>query len=128
MKRQGEDGTWIIPEMIQSYCTLHRMGIVHSVEVWDNDELIGGLYGVEVDGVFSGESMFHRKSGASKLALLHLIDHVRARGAEWIDTQTESPLMSLLGGRAIPRERYLRLLAETQARKLKLFGGDSRVG
>jgi leucyl/phenylalanyl-tRNA--protein transferase len=65
--------------------------------------------------------MFHRRSGASKFALLHLIEHLRGRGAEWIDTQTESPLMSMLGGRVISREEFLQKLAETHAKGLKLF-------
>jgi len=121
VKRARETGTWIIPEMIDAYCELHRLGYVHSVEVWEGSDLIGGLYGVAVDGVFAGESMFHKKPGASKLALLHLIDHLRSRGAEWIDTQTESPLMTMLGGRAIDREDYLKLLEETRGRGLKLF-------
>jgi leucyl/phenylalanyl-tRNA--protein transferase len=121
IKRSGESGTWIIPEMIDAYCELHRLGYVHSIEVWEGNELIGGLYGVAVDGVFAGESMFHKRQGASKLALLHLIDHLRSRGAEWIDTQTESPLMSMLGGCLIERETYLRLLEETRGRGLKLF-------
>jgi leucyl/phenylalanyl-tRNA--protein transferase len=116
------EGTWITEEIVEAYERMHSLGHVHSVEVWEGEELVGGLYGVEVDGVFAGESMFHRRSGASKLALLHLIDHLRSRGAEWIDTQTPSPLMSLLGGRTIPRDEFLERLQQTQRLGLKLFG------
>src|SRR5690606_41731954 len=86
--RPGQYGTWITPRFIEVYEELHREGRVHSVEVYDADgKLVGGLYGVDAGGVFCGESMFHTRPDASKLALLHLIDHLKSRGATWLDIQ-----------------------------------------
>ncbi|MCC7439425.1 MAG: leucyl/phenylalanyl-tRNA--protein transferase [Armatimonadetes bacterium] len=120
--RHGQQGTWIIDSMIAAYCNLHQLGYAHSVEVWDGDELVGGLYGVEVHGIYAGESMFHRRTNASKFALLHMIDHLRERGAQWIDIQMVTPHMAILGGKAIPRHEFLELLAATQSPDRKLFG------
>lgn len=120
--RPGQPGTWIIDSMIAAYCNLHQMGYAHSVEVWDGDELVGGLYGVEVQGIYAGESMFHRRSNASKFALLHMLDHLRERGAQWIDIQMVTPHMAILGGKAIPRHEFLELLAATQCPDRRLFG------
>jgi leucyl/phenylalanyl-tRNA--protein transferase len=121
MVRNGEVDTWITNQMIEAYVEFHRQGYAHSVEAWHDGVLVGGLYGVSVDGAFAGESMFSRESGASKLALLHLVDYLRDRGLEWIDTQTASPLMTMLGGRTIPRDEFLDRLAETRSRGLTLF-------
>ena len=120
-RREGE-GTWIGPEIIRAYTRLHREGDAHSVEVWSGQNLVGGLYGIDAGGVFTGESMFHRQTDASKLALLHLIEHLRNRGAAWLDCQIMTPHMRALGAREIPRTRFLDLLEETQARALRLFG------
>jgi leucyl/phenylalanyl-tRNA--protein transferase len=120
--RPGQDGTWIAPDIAAAYTALHDAGDAHSVEVWEGEELVGGLYGVDAGGLFTGESMFHRRPDASKLALLFLIDHLRARGAAWLDCQVMTPHMEQLGARQIPRSRFLDLLAETQARALTLFG------
>ena len=119
--RGEEDGTWIGDDIIEAYTRLHEAGDAHSVEVWDGDELAGGLYGVDSGGAFTGESMFHRRTDASKLALLFLVDHLRARGAEWLDCQVTTPHMLALGAREIPRARFLDLLAEAQSRDLRLF-------
>ena len=78
--RQGQSGTWITRPMLKAYRELHRRGIAHSAEVWDGARLIGGVYGVEVDGAFGGESMFHREDNASKFALLSLVEHLSSRG------------------------------------------------
>jgi len=118
-----EHGTWILDEMIDAYIDLHETGYAHSVEVWDGDELVGGLYGVEIDGVFSGESMFHLRANASKFALLHLIDTVRDRGGDWIDIQTMTPHMEVLGAKEISRTAFLKKLAATHARRIRLFDG-----
>jgi len=120
-ERPDQDGTWIAPNIIRAYTRLHDAGDAHSVEVWDGEQLAGGLYGVDAGGVFTGESMFHRAPDASKLALLFLADHVRARGATFIDCQVSTPHMKALGARDIPRARFLDLLAQTQAAGLKLF-------
>lgn len=120
--RMGETGTWITPGMIRAYCELHQLGHAHSIEAWEGNELVGGLYGVDAGGVFTGESMFFRRSNASKLALLHLIEHLRERGLGWLDIQMMTPHMLALGAREIPRRAFLEKLAREQARGLKLFG------
>ena len=109
-----DQGTWIGPDIIRAYSRLHREGIAHSAEVWDGDELVGGLYGVDAGGVFTGESMFHLRNDASKVALLRLMDHLRARGATWLDCQIMTPHMRALGAREIPRAQFLDLLGESQ--------------
>ncbi|HEX8153613.1 MAG TPA: leucyl/phenylalanyl-tRNA--protein transferase [Thermoanaerobaculia bacterium] len=118
--RPEQDGTWIGPEMIAAYTALHRAGDAHSVEAWDGDRLAGGLYGIDAGGVFTGESMFHRASDASKLALLFLIDHLQSRGATWLDCQVMTPHMEALGAREISRSRFLDMLAAAQARGGKI--------
>jgi leucyl/phenylalanyl-tRNA--protein transferase len=120
--RPGQDSTWITPAMKAAYTRLHKLGIAHSVEAWSGDQLVGGLYGVEVDGAFAGESMFHYASNASKMALLHLVDHLRGRGLDWMDIQVMTPHMDALGAVEIPRDAFLERLAHTRARGLKLFG------
>jgi len=119
--RAHEQGTWITREMIRGYCEFHRLGRAHSVEAWEDGELVGGVYGVDAGGAFAGESMFHRQPNASKLALLFLIDHLAARGLEWLDIQVLTPHMEALGARLVPREEFLERLARTQRRGLKLF-------
>ncbi|MGZ3689329.1 MAG: leucyl/phenylalanyl-tRNA--protein transferase [Bdellovibrionota bacterium] len=119
--RPGQPGTWITPEMLDAYRVLHRLGRAHSVEAWEDQELVGGIYGVDAGGAFAGESMFFRKPYASKLALLHLLEHLRARGLEWIDIQMLTPHMEALGAREISRDAFLRKLSQTQARGLTLF-------
>ena len=90
---------------------LHRQGHAHSVEVWQEDRLVGGIYGVAIQGFFAGESMFHRVTDASKIALCHLMDHLRARNFELFDTQVLSPLTARLGAIEIRRRDYLERLA-----------------
>ena len=119
--RPGQDGTWITDEMIEAYVRLHDLGIAHSVEAWRDGRLVGGLYGVDTDGAFSAESMYYPEPWASKLALLHLLDHLAARGLEWIDIQVMTPHMERLGARNIPRREFLALLRRTRARGLALF-------
>jgi leucyl/phenylalanyl-tRNA--protein transferase len=120
--RPGQRGTWISPEFVEVFTQLHKEGMAHSVEAWDRDgELVGGLYGVDAGGVFCGESMFFKTPNASKLALLHLIDHLRSRGATWLDTQVITPHMEALGVIEIPRKEFLEMLAETQSLNLQIF-------
>ncbi|MGH7786445.1 MAG: leucyl/phenylalanyl-tRNA--protein transferase [Candidatus Binatia bacterium] len=119
--RPGQQGTWITPAVIAAYVRLHDLGVSHSVEAWDGDELVGGSYGVDVDGAFAAESMFYRRPNASKLALLHLIDYLRRRGLDWIDVQTLTPHMKRLGARLVPRDEFLDRLQRTRARGLRLF-------
>ena len=122
MYRPGQNGTWITPEIRTAYTRLHRLGVAHSAEVWRDDVLVGGVYGVDVDGAFAAESMFYRQPNASKLALLHLIDHLRSRGLDWIDVQTLTPHMGRLGAELVPRDEFLARLQRTRARGLRLFG------
>ena len=120
--RPGQPGTWITPPMLAAYQNLHRLGYAHSVEAWDADgNLAGGLYGVSVGGVFCGESMFHRASNASKLALLFLCEHLEARGLSWIDIQVMTPHLAALGAVEITRDTFLDRLAAEQKRGLILF-------
>jgi len=119
--RPGQDGTWITPEILEGYHALHNLGHAHSVEAWHDGCLIGGIYGVDAGGAFVGESMFHLKANASKLALLHLIDHLTTRGLEWMDIQVLTPHLEALGAREIPRSEYLKRLASCLECGLKLF-------
>lgn len=120
-ERPREKNTWITPEMKDAYIRLHELGYAHSVEVWANESLVGGLYGVSVLGTFAGESMFHRESDASKLALLFLVDHLRARGLEWIDIQMLTPHLEAMGAKEINRREFLDLLHATQSDSRILF-------
>jgi leucyl/phenylalanyl-tRNA--protein transferase len=120
-ERPGQDGTWITREVIEGFLEFHRRGRAHSVEAWEGDRLAGGLYGVDAEGAFAGESMFYLRPNASKLALLHLVEHLQARGLDWLDIQVMTPHMQALGAKHITREEFLRKLAATQARGLKLF-------
>src|SRR5690349_2353697 len=121
IERPDQDGTWIEPPMIAAYTRFHDAGDAHSVEVWEGDALVGGLYGVDCGGVFTGESMFHLRPNASKLALLFLIDHLRGRGGTLLDCQVMTPHMEALGAREITRARYLDALADAQAKGIRLF-------
>jgi leucyl/phenylalanyl-tRNA---protein transferase len=113
--RPGQDGTWITPQLLRGYTALHRAGYAHSVEVWDGSELIGGLYGVSVRGVFAGESMFHLRPNASKLALLALTDTLLEQGAGLLDIQQLTPHLAALGAEEVSRREFLELLAQEQA-------------
>ena len=107
----GRESTWISPRFVEAYIGLHRQGYAHSVEVWDGPKLVGGIYGVAIEGFFAGESMFHRATDASKIALCHLMEHLRQRGFRLFDTQVLSPLTARLGAIEIRRREYLVRLA-----------------
>lgn len=126
--RPGQSGTWITPAIEAAYVRLHRLGIAHSVEAWHGDDLVGGIYGVDVDGAFAAESMFYREPDASKLALLHLVGHLRGRGLDWMDIQILTPHLARLGARAVPRAEFLQRLRATRRRGLVLFPGTVRAG
>jgi leucyl/phenylalanyl-tRNA--protein transferase len=102
--------TWINQEIIKSYTRMHELGYAHSVETWASGRLAGGLYGVAIGGAFFGESMFHRVTDASKIALVALIEHLRARKFILLDTQWLTPHLQQFGGIEISRNHYLRLL------------------
>ena len=114
--RQDDDpGTWISDEIVASYVELHRLGIAHSVEAWQDGRLAGGLYGVALGGAFFGESMFHHVTDASKVALAGLVDRMRTRGFTLLDVQWVTPHLEQFGAIAISRARYLKRLAEALA-------------
>ena len=112
-ERRDEDGTWIDQEIYDSYCALHAEGIAHSVEAWQDDRLVGGLYGVALRGAFFGESMFHHVTDASKVALAALVERLRSRGYTLLDVQWVTPHLEQFGAIEIPRARYLKVLARS---------------
>ncbi len=99
--------TWITPAMMRTYCELHAMGHVHSVEVWRDSLLVGGVYGVSIGGFFAGESMFHRDRDASKVALAYLVAHLKARGFQLFDVQQATEHAVRMGACEIPRNEFL---------------------
>ncbi len=107
----GRRTTWISAEFIGAYTTLHQAGHAHSIECWQGARLVGGIYGVAIGGLFAGESMFHRVDNASKVALFHLVTHLRQRGFTLFDIQMLTPITQQLGGVTLSREAYLRRLA-----------------
>jgi len=107
-----DEGTWISEEIIESYVALHRLGLAHSVEVWREGQLAGGLYGVHLGGAFFGESMFHRVTDASKVALVALVERMRERGLRLLDIQWVTPHLAQFGAVEIPRAEYLARLTQ----------------
>jgi len=107
----ADPGTWITQDIVDSYVALHRLGLAHSVEAWRGGQLAGGLYGVALGGVFFGESMFHRETDASKIALIALVERLNQRGFRLLDTQWSTPHLEQFGAVEIPRREYLRRLA-----------------
>ena len=111
---------WISPEMRDAYLALHHLGWAHSVEAWSVEDgtLAGGLYGVAIGGLFAGESMFHRRTDASKAALVALVSLLREEGASLLDVQWRTPHLASLGAVEVSRRRYLRLLAQALSQPL----------
>lgn len=109
--RDEEEGAWLGPDIIKAYTELHRQGFAASVEVWDGQRLVGGLYGVNLGRAFFGESMFSLVPNASKLALIHLARTLDARGGTIIDCQFETPHLRSMGGRHISYEEYIRIIS-----------------
>jgi len=110
--KPGRETTWISEELIQLYTSLHNMGFAHSVETWRDGKLQGGLYGVSIGGAFFGESMFHRETDASKVALVHLIEHMRNQRMILLDVQYSNPHLEQFGIIQIPSSDYELLLEE----------------
>jgi leucyl/phenylalanyl-tRNA--protein transferase len=108
-RRPGE-GTWISDEIVESYLSLNRLGLAHSVEVWRQSRLVGGLYGVHLGGAFFGESMFHRETDASKVALAALVDRLTRRGFRLLDVQWQTPHLAQFGVIEISKAQYLERL------------------
>jgi leucyl/phenylalanyl-tRNA---protein transferase len=118
-------GGWIDDDIAAAYTRLHDLGWAHSVETWRNGELVGGLYGVGIGGLFAGESMFHRVRDASKVALVGLVEHLRVRGATLLDVQWLTPHLESLGAIEIPRADYLDRLAIAVAQPRRWSREDS---
>lgn len=104
--RDGQDGTWIVPEMVEAYCALHSAGIAHSVETWVDGQLVGGLYGVSLGRMFFGESMFSQRTDASKIALAALVCFCREHGLPLIDCQQNTRHLASLGARELHRAAF----------------------
>lgn len=109
--RPEQSGTWVSPEMIEAYCQLHTQGYAISVESWQNDVLVGGCYGVKINRMFYGESMFHHVSDASKVAFVHLVHYLNTHQVGMIDCQMRTPLLASFGGREISREQFIKQLS-----------------
>jgi leucyl/phenylalanyl-tRNA--protein transferase len=112
VSRKDQEGTWITEEMIRAYTRLHESGYAHSVETFSGDELAGGLYGISIGKAFFGESMFHLKRDASKVALFHLVERLKMQGFHLIDVQQETSHLERLGAETIPRNEFLALLTK----------------
>ena len=112
IKREGQNGTWISYEMIEAYCKLHKLGIAKSVEVWQNDELVGGLYGIDLGNVFCGESMFSKVSNASKVAFIALANQLKNNNYKVLDCQVYNEHLESLGCIEIDREDFMKILNE----------------
>ena len=110
-ERKGQDGTWITDEMIKSYSTLHRYGNAKSVEVWENDELVGGLYGVDLGHIFCGESMFAKVSNASKAGFIYFVEKYKSQ-YQLIDCQVYTEHLASLGAKEIPKREFLKILKQ----------------
>jgi leucyl/phenylalanyl-tRNA--protein transferase len=113
--RAGQDGTWITEPMVAAYVRLHALGHAHSVETWREGRLVGGIYGVALGGAFFGESMFHRETDASKVAMVALCRRLEAQGGMLLDCQVANDHLVAMGARNVPRERFLAQLAEALA-------------
>jgi leucyl/phenylalanyl-tRNA--protein transferase len=120
--RERAGGTWILPEMLLAYQELHRLGHAHSFEVWSGEDLVGGLYGVHRGGLFAAESMFHRVTDASKVALVASIRSLFGAGITLYDVQFVTPHLATLGAYEVPRSTYLARLADARARVVDLRG------
>src|SRR3954464_9477871 len=115
--------TWITPEFVAAYTDMHRCGYAHSLEVWQNGALAGGIYGIAIGGYFAGESMFHRVSNASKVALYSLVQHLRSRGFALFDIQMPTRITLQLGAKVIPRRDFLQRMREAQKLPVSFSAG-----
>ncbi len=111
-ERKGQDGTWIKNEVVEAYTVLHQLGYAHSAEVWCNNELVGGLYGVKLGKIFFGESMFSHKSNASKFAFIKYVEQLKVEGILLIDCQVYTEHLESLGAKMILREQFIHLLEQ----------------
>ena len=109
---RDDSGTWITYDMINAYKNLHRLGHAHSIEVWNEDTLVGGLYGIVIGKMFCGESMFHKATNASKVAMFSLVEILKSQAAEFIDCQMQNPHLASLGCVEMPRDKFLIILQQ----------------
>ncbi|MBC7946557.1 MAG: leucyl/phenylalanyl-tRNA--protein transferase [Chitinophagaceae bacterium] len=110
--RPGQDGTWITDEVERAFIKMHELGHAHSAEVWQNDQLVGGVYGLRMGKIFFGESMFSRESNASRYAFVKYVQHLQEEGVRLIDCQVYTPYLESMGATMILREDFMRLLRE----------------
>lgn len=110
IKREGQNGTWITDDMIEAYCKLHELGHAQSVEVWQNDQLVGGLYGVDLGHIFCGESMFAKVSNASKVAFIKLVEYLKTNNYLLLDCQVYNEHLESLGAFEVDRESFMKVL------------------
>jgi leucyl/phenylalanyl-tRNA--protein transferase len=112
IKRNGQNGTWITNDMVEAYCKLHELGIAKSVEVWQNEELVGGLYGIDLGHIFCGESMFSKVSNASKVAFIALANQLKKANYKILDCQVYNEHLESLGCREIDRSQFMEILKQ----------------
>ncbi len=112
IKRNGQNGTWITNDMIEAYCKLNELGIAKSVEVWQNEELVGGLYGIDLGHIFCGESMFSKVSNASKVAFIALVNQLKVANYKVLDCQVYNEHLESLGCREIDRSKFIEILKQ----------------
>ncbi|MEX0831131.1 MAG: leucyl/phenylalanyl-tRNA--protein transferase [Nitriliruptoraceae bacterium] len=117
---RADEATWILPEMVRAYRRLHEIGWAHSVEIWDGDALVGGLYGVQIGSIFTGESMFHLQPDASKIALVELMDRFAHAGGRYVDVQIATPHLVSLGASEYPRSMFVSDLEEAAIDDVRL--------
>ncbi|MBL8723776.1 MAG: leucyl/phenylalanyl-tRNA--protein transferase [Planctomycetes bacterium] len=125
--RQRAEGTWVLPEMVTAYTALHAAGGAHSLEVWHDAALVGGVYGVQVGALFAAESMFHRRTDMSKVALVALVRSLAQAGVELFDVQFVTPHLQRLGAQPLPRTTYLDRLLQLRDRQVDLRAPELRV-
>jgi leucyl/phenylalanyl-tRNA--protein transferase len=125
--RPGRDGVWISPQFINAYTRLFDLGFAHSVEIWRNERLVGGLYGVAIGGFFAGESMFSAEENASKIALITMEEKLRASGFTLFDVQFLTPHLASMGAVEIPRADYLRRLRDAVSRVTSFIAGRAKA-
>ena len=112
IERDGQNGTWITNDMIEAYCKMHELGIAKSVEVWQDEVLVGGLYGIDLGRIFCGESMFSKVSNASKVAFIALVNHLNKEDYKLLDCQVYNPHLESLGCREIDRTDFMKILKD----------------
>ncbi|WP_300485356.1 leucyl/phenylalanyl-tRNA--protein transferase [Flavobacterium sp.] len=115
IKREGQNGTWITGDMIEAYCKLHELGHAQSVEVWQDEQLVGGLYGVDLGHIFCGESMFAKVSNASKVAFIKLVEYLKANNYLLLDCQVYNEHLESLGAFEVNRESFMKVLKSRKA-------------